>query len=69
MTKKQPFNEERWREQILRRTEVLIQRAKGKRSMAKQALVARNLLHLMDIKAAGHSPVQTELIVPSESWQ
>jgi hypothetical protein len=30
------------------------------------AMEARNLLHLLDLKAAGHSPSRTELVIPNE---
>jgi hypothetical protein len=69
MTKKKgpaPFNEERWKAQVLRRADTMIVQAKVKRSMARPGLEARNLLHLLDLKAAGHSPRLTELYVPRE---
>lgn len=69
MTKKKPFNEERWRRQVLRGSEELITQSKTKRSLRGRGLEARNLLHLLDLKRAGHSPTQTELNVPREAFQ
>ena len=67
MTKKkgqETINRERHRREVLRRAEDVIAQGKVKRAMTKPALVARNILHLMDLKAAGHSPTMTELYVP-----
>lgn len=69
MTKRKPFNEERWRRQVLRGSEELITQSKVKRSMRRRGLEARNLLHLLDLKRAGHSPTRTELNVPREAFQ
>lgn len=46
------INPERHRPEVLRRAEDVIAQREVKRTMTKPALVARKLLHLMDLKAA-----------------
>lgn len=58
------INPERHRREVLRRAEDVIAQGKVKRAMTKPALVARNILHLLDLKMAGHSPTRTEFFVP-----